>query len=72
MNSGKMNIFDLEFDELKNEINKLGEPVFRAKQVWQWIYQGADSFDNMTNLSKALRDKLKESFYIGGASIVEG
>ncbi|NLK69747.1 MAG: 23S rRNA (adenine(2503)-C(2))-methyltransferase RlmN [Clostridiaceae bacterium] len=71
MNSGKMNIFDLEFDELKNEINKLGEPVFRAKQVWQWIYQGADSFDNMTNLSKALRDKLKESFYIGGASIVE-
>lgn len=65
-----INIYDLEFDELKNEINRLGEPDFRAKQVWQWIYQGAGSFDDMSNLPKTFRNKLKELFYIGGADIV--
>lgn len=71
MASEKSNIFDLEFDELNNEIIKLGEPQFRTKQIWQWLYSGVDSFNKMTNLSKALREKLDESFYIGGASIVE-
>lgn len=71
MDSSLINIFDLEFDELKNEITKLGEPAFRAKQVWQWIYQGTESFDDMTNLPKPFRDKLKGLFYIGGVSIVK-
>lgn len=70
MGSSLINIFDLEFDELKNEIVRLGEPAFRAKQVWQWIYQGINSFDDMTNLPKSFRDKLKSLFYIGGVNIV--
>lgn len=70
MDSSLINIFDLEFDELKNEITKLGEPSFRAKQVWQWVYQGTDNFDGMTNLPKSFRDKLKDLFYVGGADIV--
>lgn len=65
-----INIYDLEFDELKYEINKLGEPDFRVKQVWQWIYQGVENFDDMTNLPKAFRSKLKDLFYIGGVKIV--
>ena len=70
MASSVINVFDLEFNELKDEITRLGEPVYRAKQVWQWIYQGTDSFDDMTNLPKSFRDKLKGLFYIGGVSIV--
>jgi len=71
MNEQPINILDLEWDELKNELTALGEPVFRAKQVWQWIYQGADSFDEMTNLSKDLRKKLMNRFFIGGIHIVK-
>lgn len=64
------NIIDLEMDELKKEVDKLGEPAFRAKQVWKWVYQGAQSFDDMTNLPKSFRDKLKEHFHIGGLEIL--
>jgi len=70
METSLINIYDLEFDELKYEINKLGEPDFRVKQVWQWIYQGVENFDDMTNLPKAFRSKLKDLFYIGGVKIV--
>lgn len=71
MNEQPINILDLEWDELKNELTALGEPVFRAKQIWQWIYQGADSFDEMTNLSKDLRKKLMNRFFIGGIHIAK-
>ena len=39
----------------------LGEPAFRAKQVYQWLHRGAVSFEEMTNLSKPLREKLAAS-----------
>ncbi|NLN64240.1 MAG: 23S rRNA (adenine(2503)-C(2))-methyltransferase RlmN [Clostridiaceae bacterium] len=65
------NILDLEMSELKNEIEKLGEPVFRAKQLWQWIYQGTESFDQMSNLPKSFREKLKQHFHIGGMEIAQ-
>lgn len=64
-----INIIDLDKDELKSEVENLGEPGFRAKQIWQWIYQGAEAFDEMTNLPKALREKLKNRFHIGGVRI---
>lgn len=64
-----INILDLEKDELKKEIENLGEPAFRTKQVWQWIYQGVESFDGMTNLPKAFREKLRERFHLGGVKI---
>ena len=51
-------------DELAAELKTLGEPAFRAKQIFQWLSRGAASFDDMTNLSKALREKLKEHFSI--------
>ena len=64
-----INILDLEQDELKKEIESLGEAAFRAKQVWQWIYRGVESFDEMTNLPKAFREKLKDRFHPGGVKI---
>ena len=44
--------------ELAAYFKELGEPAFRAKQVFQWLHRGTSSFDEMTNLSKSLREKL--------------
>ncbi len=51
------------FDELSDSLKELGLPSFRAKQIWQWIQQkGVVSFEQMTNLSKELRNKLTEEY----------
>ena len=50
--------------ELSQFLKELGEPAFRAKQVFTWLHRGAASFDEMTNLSKSLREKLKERCFI--------
>ena len=56
--------------EMAGYFRELGEPAFRAKQVFQWLHRGAVSFDDMTNLSKGLREKLSGSCYIT-APVVE-
>ena len=56
--------------EMAGYFRELGEPAFRAKQVFQWLHRGAVSFDDMTNLSKGLREKLSSSCYIT-APVVE-
>ncbi len=45
-------------EELAAWFKELGEPAFRAKQVFRWLYRGAASFDEMSDLSKPLREKL--------------
>ena len=44
--------------ELAAWLKERGEPAFRAKQLFLWLHRGAGSFDEMTNLSKSLREKL--------------
>ena len=44
--------------ELSLFFKELGEPAFRAKQAFTWLHRGAVSFEDMTNLSKPLREKL--------------
>ena len=57
------NIKDYDLDELKEEFLKFGEKSYRAEQVFKWIYvDEVSSFDDMTNISKELREKLKEVF----------
>ena len=46
--------------ELSQFLGELGEPAFRAKQVFTWLHRGVTSFEEMTNLSKLLREKLAE------------
>ncbi len=46
--------------ELSQFLGELGEPAFRAKQVFTWLHRGVTSFEEMTNLSKPLREKLAE------------
>lgn len=47
-------------EELTQALKEMGEPAFRGKQVFTWLYRGVTSFDEMSNLPKALREKLKE------------
>jgi 23S rRNA (adenine2503-C2)-methyltransferase len=55
----------LNLDDIKSYLENAGEKSFRAKQIHEWLWQkGAGSFDEMTNLSKELREKLKEDFVI--------
>ena len=54
----------LTLPELTEAMRGLGEPAFRAKQVYTWLHRGARSFDEMTNLSKALREKLAERYAV--------
>lgn len=63
-------IKSLSFEELINEITKLGLPKFRAGQIYQWLHKnGVGSFDEMTNISKDLREKLKEDYFIASCEI---
>src|SRR5687767_5877217 len=57
------NIRHLSLQELEEYFERLGEKKFRAKQVYEWLWQKhAHSFDAMTNLSKELRNKLADNF----------
>lgn len=57
----KKNIKGLTLPELENWVAEIGESPFRAKQIYRWMYQrGARSFEEMSDLSKNLRDKLAE------------
>ncbi len=51
-------------EELQRLLKDLGQPAFRARQVFRWLHRGVRSFDEMTDLSKALREKLGESCFI--------
>ncbi len=63
METGKKNIRALELSELEQYFESLGDKKFRAKQVYEWLWQKhAHSFEAMTNLSKELRSTLAEHF----------
>ena len=55
-------IKSMDLPELTEALAELGEPKFRAKQLFTWLHRGARTFDEMTNLSKALREKLRTQF----------
>ena len=57
-----MNIKSMTQAEIAQLLKDLGQPAFRAKQVYTWLHKGVRSYDEMTNLPKALRDKLAEEY----------
>ena len=60
-------LHDISHAELLAALEELGQPKFRAKQVEEWLWEkGATSFDEMSNLPKALRAALAERFTLGG------
>ena len=66
------NIKDYNLEELKEELKSIGEKPFRAEQIFKWLYQDkVKSFDDMTNLSLELREKLKENYTICNFKILK-
>ncbi len=66
------NIKDYDFEELKIELKNLGEKPFRAEQIFKWLYsEKVESFDEMTNLSLELREKLKQNYTICNFKILK-
>ena len=58
-----MDIKSMTLDELKDACQQMGEKPFRAKQLYDWMHHRlAGSYDEMTNLSLAFREKLKEQY----------
>ena len=61
----KKDIRAYTYEELQEELKTQGEKAFRAKQIYEWLHvKLVDHFDEMTNLSKALREKLEENYEI--------
>ena len=66
------NIKDYNIDELKDELQNMGEKPFRAEQIFKWLFQDkVKSFDEMTNLSLELREKLKQNYTICNFNILQ-
>lgn len=66
----KKDIKSMTLNELSDEIIALGEPRFKAKQIYLWLHKNlVTSFDEMTNISKELREKLNNNFEIYNSAI---
>ena len=66
------NIKDYDLADLKDVMKNLGEKPYRAEQIFKWIYiDRVSSFDEMTNLSIELREKLKQNFTLGEFKILK-
>ncbi len=72
MNTGKKVLMAMTPDELKAVVTALGMPAFTAKQVAQWLYgKRVRSIDEMTNLSKANRERLQADYCVGSMEPIE-
>ena len=65
-----MNLKSLTQPELAAIFKELGQPAFRAKQVFSWLHKGVRSYDEMSNLPKNLRDLLAEKYPIQPPKVV--
>lgn len=66
-----INLYDLSLEQLSDLLVSWGEPKFRAKQVWEWLYTNSVStFEQMTNLPMSLRTRLQNETRIGALELV--
>lgn len=66
----KIDIKSMLPEEIEAALKEMGQPKYRAKQIFSWLSTGAESFDEMSNLPKSLREALNEKFYIANVEIV--
>lgn len=66
-----INLRNLELNQMEELLVSMGYPKFRAKQIFQWIYKGATTFDEMNNVPKALREDLAKQCIIGRLKVPE-
>ena len=57
----KINLKNLQLNEMEKLLTELGEPKFRAKQIFAWLYKGVESFEQMTNVPQNLKEKLQKA-----------
>lgn len=62
---------DLEYNELEELVKTLGQPKFRAKQIFTWLHRGVQSLDEMTDLPKTFREQLAKTHFVSKLSIRE-
>lgn len=62
---------DFEFEELTAYLKEIGEPKYRSGQIFEWLHKGVEGYDEMTNLSNALKQKLNEVSYVSTLKIRE-
>ena len=62
-------IKSMTMEEITQACREMGEPAFRGKQIFTWLHKGVTSFDDMSNLSKALREKLAAQFFITAPTV---
>lgn len=70
-NHNKENLLNLSLEEIKAVVKSFDEKPFRAKQIFKWLYKGASNFEDMTDIPKALKEKLSARYYIGGVKIIK-
>ena len=69
---GKKDIRSFNYEEMQEWVISIGEKPFRGKQIYEWLHQKqAEDFEEMSNLSKTLREKLSKEFRIGKTEVVE-
>lgn len=70
-NAAKIDIKSLQLHELEERVHALGEPVYRARQIAEWLYKKrAASFEEMTDLPRKLRLQFAEQFSLGKIDVV--
>lgn len=68
----KKDICSYSYEELRAEIESIGEKAFRGKQIYEWLHvKLAGSFDEMTNLSKMLRERLEKEYEIPKVEMID-
>ena len=67
----KIDIKSMNMSELADFIMQLGQPKFRASQIFKWLHSGVTDFDLMSDIKKELRERLKELCYIADVNIVK-
>ena len=70
MFDGKIAIRSLLPEELEAELKAMGEPTYRAKQVFSWLSRGVSGFGEMTDLPQALRERLDGRFYLAAPQVL--
>lgn len=65
----KANLKDFTISELEQIVSDMGEKRFRAKQIFKWLYDGAESYEEMTNIPKRLIEELDEKYSVNNLKI---
>ena len=65
-----MNLRSMTRQELETTLKQLGQPAFRARQLFSWLHKGVRSYEEMTNLPKALRDVLNREYPLNPPKVV--